>query len=96
MDRAKPGDIKNHCNPNAVSTFMEYLMDYASYETRLIGENLIEDVIDSMHGIARERAINLLEKVKKGKPRHVLLKKKSKEDEDKSPFGSTPLRKREL
>lgn len=66
MDRAKPGDIKNHCNPNAVSTFMEYLMDYASYETRLIGENLIDDVIDSMHGTARERAIMLLEKVKKG------------------------------
>lgn len=66
MDRAKPGDIKNHCNPNAVSTFMEYLMDYASYETRLIGENLIEDTINSMHGIARERALVLLEKVKKG------------------------------
>ncbi len=66
MDRAKPGDIKNHCNPNAVSTFMEYLMDYASYETRLIGENLIDDVISSMHGVARDRAILLLEKVKKG------------------------------
>lgn len=66
MDRAKPGDIKNHCNPNAVSTFQEYLMDYASYETRLIGEDLIDDVINSMHGIARERAITLLEKVKKG------------------------------
>ena len=66
MDQAKPGDIKNHCNPNAVSTFMEYLMDYASYETRLIGENLIDDVISSMHGVARDRAILLLEKVKKG------------------------------
>ena len=66
MDRAKPGDIKNHCNPNAVSTFQEYLMDYASYETRLIGEDLIDDVINSMSGIARERAIMLLEKVKRG------------------------------
>jgi len=66
MDRAKPGDIKNHCNPNAVSTFQEYLMDYASYETKLVGEELIEDVINSMSGIARERAISLLEKVKKG------------------------------
>jgi len=66
MDRAKPGDIKNHCNPNAVSTFQEYLMDYASYETKLVGEGLIEDVINSMSGIARERAITLLEKVKKG------------------------------
>jgi 2-iminoacetate synthase len=66
MDRAKPGDIKNHCNPNAVSTFQEYLMDYASYETRLIGEELIDDVINSMEGIARESAIALLEKVRKG------------------------------
>ena len=66
MDRAKPGDIKNHCNPNAVSTFQEYLMDYASYETRLVGEGLIEDVINSMSGVARERAIVLLERVKKG------------------------------
>jgi len=67
MDMAKPGNIKSHCNPNAISTFMEYLMDYASYETRLIGEDLIDDVINSMEGIARERAFLLLEKVKKGK-----------------------------
>jgi 2-iminoacetate synthase len=66
MDRAKPGDIKNHCGPNAISTFMEYLMDYASYETRLIGEDLIDDTINSMDGIARERAVKLLDKVKKG------------------------------
>ena len=67
MDMAKPGDIKNHCNPNAISTFQEYLMDYASYQTRLIGEDLIDDVMDSMEGSARERAFLLLEKVKKGK-----------------------------
>ncbi|HEY3371441.1 MAG TPA: [FeFe] hydrogenase H-cluster radical SAM maturase HydG [Prolixibacteraceae bacterium] len=67
MDMAKPGNIKSHCNPNAISTFMEYLMDYASYETRLIGEDLIDDVINSMEGVARERAFLLLEKVKKGR-----------------------------
>lgn len=66
MDRAKPGDIKNHCNPNAVSTFQEYLMDYASYETKLVGEGLIEDILNEMSGVARERAITLLERVKKG------------------------------
>ncbi len=27
MDLAKPGEIKNHCDPNAVSTFLEYLLD---------------------------------------------------------------------
>lgn len=67
MDMAKPGEIKQHCSPNAISTFQEYLMDYASYETRLIGEDLIEDVMDTMEGIARERAFIMLEKVKKGK-----------------------------
>lgn len=67
MDMAKPGSIKEHCNPNALSTFMEYLMDYATYETKLIGEDLIEDILDSMEGMAHERAFKLLEKVKKGK-----------------------------
>lgn len=67
MDRAKPGDIKNHCGPNAISTFQEYLTDYATYETRLIGEDLIDDTISSMEGIARDRAVMLLDQVKKGK-----------------------------
>ena len=34
MDLAKPGDIKHHCDPNALSTFQEYLLDYGSAETR--------------------------------------------------------------
>ncbi|MDX9883849.1 MAG: [FeFe] hydrogenase H-cluster radical SAM maturase HydG [Prolixibacteraceae bacterium] len=67
MDMAKPGDIKAHCNPNAVSTFMEYLMDYASPETRAIGEKLIEETIASMEGVARQRATKLVEKVRQGK-----------------------------
>ena len=34
MDLAKPGEIKEHCGPNALSTFQEYLVDYGSPETR--------------------------------------------------------------
>jgi 2-iminoacetate synthase len=41
MDLAKPGLIRMHCLPNALFTFREYLMDYASPETRAIGEKLI-------------------------------------------------------
>ena len=41
MDLAKPGDIKHHCDPNALSTFEEYLLDYGSEETRAVGEALI-------------------------------------------------------
>ncbi len=28
MDLAKPGDIKSYCQPNALLTFEEYLLDY--------------------------------------------------------------------
>lgn len=41
MDLAKSGRIKNMCAPNALLTFQEYLQDYASAETRAIGEQLI-------------------------------------------------------
>jgi 2-iminoacetate synthase len=67
MDLAKPGDIKNHCDPNAVSTFMEYLMDFASPETRAEGEALIGKVIAEMKGVAAERARKLVEQVRAGK-----------------------------
>jgi 2-iminoacetate synthase len=43
MDLAKPGDIKYHCQPNALSTLKEYLIDYATPETRAAGEQLIAD-----------------------------------------------------
>lgn len=42
MDYAKPGLIQKFCQPNALSTFKEYLLDYASEKTRIIGEQLIK------------------------------------------------------
>ena len=41
-------------------------MDYASTETRAIGEKLIEETIASMDGIAQQRAIKLVNKVRQG------------------------------
>lgn len=41
MTLAKTGDIQNVCQPNAILTFKEYLLDYASAETRLVGEEAI-------------------------------------------------------
>ena len=49
MDLAKPGLIKHHCAPNALSSCMEYLLDYAKPETRKVGENLIAHELDT-HG----------------------------------------------
>ncbi|MDD5718233.1 MAG: [FeFe] hydrogenase H-cluster radical SAM maturase HydG [Candidatus Krumholzibacteria bacterium] len=41
MELAKPGLIKEYCQPNAILTIKEYLQDYASEETRALGERLI-------------------------------------------------------
>lgn len=41
MDLAKPGDIQHLCGPNAILTFKEYLLDYASKETRDVGEQAL-------------------------------------------------------
>lgn len=67
MDLAKPGDIKEHCDPNAVSTFTEYLQDYGSEETKQVGFRLIDDVIKEMSGIAKERSEKMAKSVKEGK-----------------------------
>jgi len=42
MDLAKPGLIKEFCQPNAILTVKEYLEDYATPETRALGERVIE------------------------------------------------------
>lgn len=41
MEFAIPGFIKRFCTPNALATLLEYLVDYASPETRAAGEKLI-------------------------------------------------------
>ncbi len=41
MSLAKSGQIHNVCQPNAILTFKEFLMDYATPETRSIGEETI-------------------------------------------------------
>ena len=42
MEFAIPGFIKRYCTPNALATFMEYLVDYASAETKAAGFAQIE------------------------------------------------------
>ncbi len=41
MEFAVPGFIKRFCTPNALTTLVEYLVDYASEETRAAGEALL-------------------------------------------------------
>lgn len=42
MSLCKSGQIQNCCHPNALMTLKEYLMDYASPETKALGDKLIE------------------------------------------------------
>lgn len=42
MSLCKSGQIQNCCHPNALMTLQEYLMDYASPETKALGEKMIE------------------------------------------------------
>ncbi|MDI6601839.1 MAG: [FeFe] hydrogenase H-cluster radical SAM maturase HydG [Thermoanaerobacteraceae bacterium] len=48
MKLAKTGNIQNCCQPNAILTFKEYLMDYASEETRAIGEETIREHLNQI------------------------------------------------
>ncbi|MFZ2446458.1 MAG: [FeFe] hydrogenase H-cluster radical SAM maturase HydG [Syntrophobacteraceae bacterium] len=66
MEIAKPGDIKYRCDPNALSTFLEYLMDYASPETRISGEKAVQAHLDRMDSKQRAVASRLLDRVRAG------------------------------
>lgn len=66
MDLAKPGEIKRHCDPNGLSSFLEYLRDYAGEETREIGRKCIHSVLEEMNPEPRRRARRMLERVGQG------------------------------
>jgi len=48
MEFAIPGFIQKFCTPNALTTLLEYLVDYASEETRARGETLIREELTRM------------------------------------------------
>lgn len=64
MSLCKAGQIQNCCHPNALMTLKEFLMDYASEDTRKKGEALIEKEIDNIgkekvKEIVRERLVKI-------------------------------------
>ncbi|MGE5609186.1 MAG: [FeFe] hydrogenase H-cluster radical SAM maturase HydG [Bacillota bacterium] len=67
MDLAKPGMIKYHCGPNALASFYEYLLDYASPETRAVGEQLIEQKLAEMDDQCRTTSQGLLDMLRDNK-----------------------------
>ncbi len=48
MEICKSQQIHNFCHPNAIMTLKEYLEDYASFETKQIGNKLIEQEVETL------------------------------------------------
>lgn len=68
MDLAKPGLIQLYCLPNALTTFKEYLEDYATAQTRKAGEVLIEAQLANIPSDeVRHITVENLRKIEKGK-----------------------------
>jgi 2-iminoacetate synthase len=68
MSLAKVGEIQNLCQPNAIMTFKEFLLDYASPETRAIGERVIQDYLAAIPNAKLQRlTTERLQHIEEGK-----------------------------
>ena len=68
MSLLKSGQISNCCQPNALMTLKEYLMDYASEETKKNGELLIQKEINHItNEKVRSTTIERLKMIEEGK-----------------------------
>jgi 2-iminoacetate synthase len=65
MDFAMPGFIQNFCTPNALTTLLEYLIDYASPETRAMGEAAIKHELDKLpEGQRKDSLLDCLNRIR--------------------------------
>lgn len=66
MKVAKSKFVHNYCIPNAVLTFKEYLLDYATDETRLEGERVLAEHLNNLKGDAFEKTQAMIRRIEKG------------------------------
>jgi len=67
MALAKSGQIQNVCQPNAILTFKEYLLDYASPKTRIMGEETIRrHLLEIPNKKARQATVARLARIEAG------------------------------
>jgi 2-iminoacetate synthase len=57
MEFAIPGFIQNFCTPNSLTTLLEYIIDYASPETRTLGETVMERELAKLPDNERKRQL---------------------------------------
>jgi 2-iminoacetate synthase len=67
MSLCKSGQIQNCCHPNALMTLQEYLQDYASTDTKDVGEQLIlQEIKNIPNEKVQEIVLKNLEQIKQG------------------------------
>jgi iron-only hydrogenase maturation rSAM protein HydG len=66
MSLCKSGKISYCCTPNALMTLEEYLIDYASEDTRNRGRKLIHREMEKVPEPVRSRALKYLEEIRQG------------------------------
>jgi 2-iminoacetate synthase len=66
MELAKTGNIGKICVPNALTTFQEYLNDFASDETKTIAKPFLQNEIERINGAARKKVEVMLQRVNNG------------------------------
>jgi 2-iminoacetate synthase len=72
MEFAIPGFIKRFCTPNALTTLMEYLVDYASPETRSAGERRIREELGKIEaGPLKGELIDRLRRIRESDDRDL-------------------------
>ncbi len=68
MSLCKSGQIQNCCHPNALMTLKEFLVDYASEETKKVGDALIEKEINNIGKDSIKEVVRTeLKKIENGK-----------------------------
>jgi 2-iminoacetate synthase len=66
MELAKTGNIGKICVPNALSTFKEYLIDFASEETKDIGEDFLIEQIEKENDTSKNKVNKMIDRVING------------------------------
>ncbi len=74
MEFAIPGFIEQLCTPNALSTLLEYLVDYAGPQTRELGEALLKrELAEFPEGSQRSELLDRLSRIRHTEERDLFF-----------------------
>ena len=66
MELAKSGNIGKICEPNALATFEEYLIDFADEEAKMAGKDFITSEIEKMKNGMRPKTEKMIREIDEG------------------------------